>query len=54
VLVEDVEQGLGGLTASGGGFAGVDVSDDDDVDMSLLFTVIKCQFMGRYNEIQVN
>lgn len=23
----------------GGGFAGVDVADDDDVDMSLLFTI---------------
>jgi hypothetical protein len=28
------------LLTSGGGLAGVDVADDDDVDMSLLFTVM--------------
>jgi hypothetical protein len=27
------------LTAGGGGFAGVDVADDDHVDVHLLFTV---------------
>jgi hypothetical protein len=26
---------------SGGGFAGVDMADDDDVDMSLFFTVVR-------------
>jgi hypothetical protein len=30
----------GAFLTSGGGLAGVDVSDDNDVDMSLLFTIV--------------
>ena len=29
---------MGGLTSSGGGLAGVDVADNDDVDMEFLLT----------------
>ena len=32
------------LTAGGGRFAGVDMADNDDVDMTLLFTA-DCQTM---------
>lgn len=37
------------LTAGGGRFAGVDVADDDHVDVHLLFTVLvisACSFVG--------
>ena len=37
-----IEENKGRLTAGGGGLAGVDVSDDDDVDMSLFLTVDGC------------
>lgn len=42
-----VEEGRG-LTASGRGLAGVDVPDDDDVDVSLFFTVERQRLAGRF------
>jgi hypothetical protein len=41
MMYQPVEPSLDVLNAltSGGGLAGVDVSDDDDVDMSLFLTV---------------
>jgi hypothetical protein len=43
--VTEAGQRRGRLTSGGGRLSGVDVADDDDVDMNLLLTAIDCQFV---------
>lgn len=37
-VTKSQDEAVGGLTTGGGGLAGVDVSDDNDVDVSLFLT----------------
>jgi hypothetical protein len=39
--MEGKKGGRGRLTSGGGRLAGIDVADNDDVDMNLLFTVVR-------------
>ena len=41
---------LSALTTGGGRLAGVDVADDDDVDMNLLFTIGNCECALLYSD----